>query len=75
MRELLRSLARSKKALAGATILALFVVIAVIGPWIAGDPSMPVGRGLAGPSWTHWLGTSGQGQDVLAQTLAARAAR
>jgi peptide/nickel transport system permease protein len=28
-----------------------------------------VARPLQPPSWAHWLGTSGQGQDVLAQTI------
>ena len=29
-----------------------------------------VARPLSPPSWDHWLGTTGQGQDVLAQTIA-----
>ena len=70
MRELLRSLARDRKALAGAALLALFAVIALIGPIACAGSWLPVGRPLQEPSWQHWLGTTGQGQDVLAQTIA-----
>ena len=49
---------RSGKATAGALILLFFVVLAVIGPWIA--PYSPDATGtlpVAGPSGAHWLGT------------------
>ncbi len=70
MRDFVRTLARSGKALVGVAILVLFVGIALIGPWLFADPGLPVGRPLQAPSWAHWMGTTGQGQDVLAQTLA-----
>ena len=69
-RELLRSLSRNRKATAGATILAVFVVLALVGPYLVGDPALPVGKPLEPPSWRHLFGTTGQGQDVLAQTIA-----
>jgi peptide/nickel transport system permease protein len=60
---------RSPKALAGLAILGFFTVAALLAPFIFEDPTAPVGLPLMPPSWSHWLGTTGQGQDVLAQTL------
>jgi peptide/nickel transport system permease protein len=45
------------------------VLVAVVGPWLAGDPGALVGLPLQPPSAAHWLGTNGQGQDVLAQVV------
>ena len=60
---------RDRKATAGAVLLAAFVLVAVVGPWLAGDPGALVGLPLQPPSAAHWLGTNGQGQDVLAQVV------
>jgi ABC-type glutathione transport system ATPase component/ABC-type dipeptide/oligopeptide/nickel transport system permease subunit len=59
-----------RKAYVGFTILGLFAAIALVGPWIFPDASAPIGRPLQSPSWAHWFGTTGQGQDVLALTIA-----
>lgn len=64
-----RAIRRDRKGLAGACLLAIFVLVAVAGPWFVGDPSAPVGIPLQPPSWAHPLGTSGQGQDMLAQLV------
>jgi peptide/nickel transport system permease protein len=53
----------------GLAILGAFVLVAVFGPMLAGDPTAQVDIPLSPPSWAHWLGTTGQGQDVLAQTI------
>jgi peptide/nickel transport system permease protein len=66
----IRSLRQSKKALLGLGILALFALVALLGPLLAPDPSAPVGVPLEPPTAAHWFGTTGQGQDVLAQTIA-----
>ncbi len=61
---------RSKKTLAGLIILGFFILIAIIGPWIAPDnPSTTGGAPLAGPSAAHLLGTTQTGQDVLSQLI------
>ncbi len=60
---------RDRKALVGASLLALFAVVAVFGPFFAGDPTALVGIPLQAPSAAHWLGTNGQGQDVLTQLI------
>jgi peptide/nickel transport system permease protein len=60
------------KAKFGAAILALFILVAVIGPTIAPfDPTATTpGQALPlGPTTTHLLGTTATGQDVLSQLL------
>jgi peptide/nickel transport system permease protein len=61
---------RNGKASVGLAILGVYLVFAVIGPWIA--PYDPDARGnelVQGPSAAHWLGTTHLGQDVLSQLL------
>jgi peptide/nickel transport system permease protein len=58
------------RAAAGATILVGFLLVAVFGPLLVGDPQALVGIPLQPPTARHWLGTTGQGQDVLAQLVA-----
>jgi peptide/nickel transport system permease protein len=61
---------RNAKAVTGLIILAVFTVIAIIGPWIAPyDPDARSDDMLAPPSWEHWLGTTHIGQDVFSQIL------
>ena len=60
---------RDRKASVGAALVALFALMALVGPLLAGDPDALVGLPLQPPSAAHWLGTTGQGQDVLAQTV------
>jgi peptide/nickel transport system permease protein len=55
----------------GLALIALFVVTAVAGPWLA--PYSPLEQNLdhilAGPSAEHWLGTDENGVDLLSQLL------
>lgn len=64
-----QAIRRDRKATIGAAILAVFLALAVAGPWFVGDPDALVGVPLQPPSPAHWLGTTGQGQDVLAQLV------
>lgn len=57
-------------------VLALFVALAVFGPWIAPHDPMLRNYGadgrlvrLAGPSAEHWLGTTLMGRDIASQLL------
>lgn len=59
----------NRKARLGLIILGLFFLLSLVGPLWAGDPTDFVAEPLQAPSAEHWLGTTGQGQDVLAQTL------
>ena len=60
---------RDRKAATGAVVLALFAFVGIFGPLLVGDPQALVGIPLQPPSWAHLLGTTGQGQDVLAQLV------
>src|SRR5262245_1335414 len=68
-RRRLRFVANAKAAV-GLTILSVYAVFAVIGPWIAPyDPSARSRDLVAPPSAQHWFGTTHLGQDVLSQIL------
>ena len=66
----MRALASNRHALVGGAILAFFALIAIFGPLLTGDPNALVGLPHQPPSGEHPFGTTGQGQDVLAQTAA-----
>jgi peptide/nickel transport system permease protein len=60
----------NRKAAVGLVILCVFVLIAIIGPWIAPyDPSARSAAILQGPSARHWFGTTHLGQDIFSQVL------
>ncbi|MBB0244120.1 ABC transporter permease [Streptomyces alkaliphilus] len=76
--EAFRRLRTSKMAIIGACIIAVFVVLAIIGPWIA--PYSPTAqswrgevfpnRGLfVGPRGENWLGLDHLGRDVFSRLL------
>jgi peptide/nickel transport system permease protein len=60
---------RDEKARWGVVILAVFVFAAVFGPWLVVDPSEMVAQPMQPPHGDHLFGTTGQGQDVFAQTV------
>jgi ABC-type dipeptide/oligopeptide/nickel transport system permease subunit len=55
----------------GMIIILVFVVIAIIAPWLAPyDPYLPdLGNTLQGPSAAHWLGTDAVGRDTLSRVI------
>jgi peptide/nickel transport system permease protein len=68
--EFFRRLISQPKAVFGIIILLIFVLMAVFAPLIApGDPTRFVARPHQPPSIAHWLGTTGQGQDVFHQLV------
>jgi peptide/nickel transport system permease protein len=65
-----RSVLRNRKAAAGMIILLLFAAVALLAPVLApGDPGDFIDRPHLPPSAEHLFGTTGQGQDVFAQTV------
>jgi peptide/nickel transport system permease protein len=62
---------RSRTAKVGIGILAVFVVVAVVGPLFVGDPNATNAPLNATPSWSHLLGTTSTGQDVFTQLIAS----
>jgi peptide/nickel transport system permease protein len=69
MKRLLQGIWQNRKARAGAVLVLGFSLLALIGPWLVGDPQSFDAVPLSPPSMSHWFGTTGQGQDVLAQTV------
>ncbi len=63
-------LPRSPKVVLGLGIVAFFVILTVVGPWLAPyNPSSTAFAALLGPSAHHWLGTTSLGQDIFSQLL------
>lgn len=68
-RQKLRFVANPKAA-TGLVLLAVYGILAVIGPWIAPyDPSARSNDLLQPPSSDHWFGTTHLGQDILSEIL------
>ncbi|MEU0846103.1 ABC transporter permease [Streptomyces sp. NPDC005962] len=65
----LRPALRSRRFAAGLALLAVFVLTAALGPWLADDPNAFTADLGQAPSGAHWLGTTQTGQDVFAQLV------
>jgi peptide/nickel transport system permease protein len=67
-------LPRSPKIITGLSLLAAFVILAVVGPWVAPyspSASSSTTNGVPQPpSAAHWLGTTQLQQDVFSQLVA-----
>ena len=58
------------KAATGLAILGVYVLFAIIGPWVAPyDPDARSSDLVQPPSAQHWFGTTHLGQDILSQIL------
>src|SRR6201991_2187134 len=58
------------KAVTGLVILGIYILFAIIGPWVAPyDPSAQSEELIKGPSAAHWFGTTHLGQDIFSQIL------
>ena len=58
------------KAATGLVILGIYILFAIIGPWVAPyDPDARSDELVQPPSSAHWFGTTHLGQDVLSQIL------
>jgi ABC-type dipeptide/oligopeptide/nickel transport system permease subunit len=57
---------------AGAVVVLIIVVAAILAPWLRTSNPQDVTAGgdiLAGPSWSHWFGTTRSGLDVYSRVL------
>jgi peptide/nickel transport system permease protein len=61
---------RNKKLLFGLGLELLFVLVALLGPFIAKyNPNTLVGPSLSKPNGTYWLGTDNLGRDIFSQLV------
>lgn len=61
---------QNRKATIGTVIIAFYLILALIGPWIVPyDATKIVGQRHSPPSMDHWFGTDGSGKDVFSQTV------
>ena len=68
--DFLRRMVTQPKAVIGLVIMAIFILMALFAPLIAPNrPDKYVGLPNQAPSSEHWLGTTGQGQDVFTQLV------
>ena len=64
------SMKRDKKAVAGAVLLALFTVAAIVAPLVAPyDPNSMEFDMIGSPDWRHPLGTDDLGRDLLSRLI------
>src|SRR5262252_564383 len=68
---MLRRLARRRGAMVGLAVVALFVAMALLAPWLAPyDPLQTSWSAVRkAPSAAHWFGTDEIGRDVLARVI------
>jgi peptide/nickel transport system permease protein len=74
IRRYARAYARSVSSMAGLVIVAVFVLVAALGPWIVPYPEDARGavhleRKLLPPSTAHWFGTDEVGNDVYTRVI------
>jgi len=60
---------RHRSSRIGLSILAAMLLAALLGPLVLPDPQELLDVPMLPPSVDYWFGTTGQGQDVLAQTV------
>lgn len=60
----------NRKSRVGLAILAFFILVAIFAPWLAPhSPTATSFRPYQNPNSVNWLGTTGNGQDVLSQMI------
>ena len=74
LRRYVRAYTRSASSMLGLVIVALFVLVAAIGPWIVPYPedargAVHLDRKLQAPSVAHWFGTDEVGNDVYTRVI------
>ena len=71
LHDIWRRLRKNRLAVAGGALLALFLLLAALAPWVA--PRDPLAQDLYGrlapPSSAHWFGTDDFGRDILSRVV------
>lgn len=71
LRLAIRRFTRRPAAVAGLVVVTLFVLAALLAPWIS--PFDPIKTSWTmirkAPSWAHWMGTDENGRDVLSRVI------
>jgi peptide/nickel transport system permease protein len=66
----MKAFLHNRRAMAGASILAFFALVAIFAPLLSPDNPSDINYGLMlGPSSRHLLGTTPGGQDILSQLI------
>ena len=67
----LRGYVRNWTAVAGATLIILFTIVAVLAPWVSPyDPNISdFDHLLEAPTWEHPMGTDDLGRDILSRAI------
>lgn len=76
LRFLLWVLARNPSTMLGLLLVALFLALAALGPWIVPDPrdaagAMHLAQKFLPPSAAHWFGTDEMGDDLFTRVVLA----
>ncbi len=70
LRNLVSAIGSNRKAVAGVVLLAFFVLVALLAPFISPyDPNKLAFQQMLQPSTQHLLGTTGAGQDIFSQLI------
>ena len=66
-----RQLVANRLALGGLVVVAIFILAAIVGPFVAPHDflAQDIQHALTGPSWDHWLGTDALGRDIFSRLL------
>jgi ABC-type dipeptide/oligopeptide/nickel transport system permease subunit len=64
-------ISRHRTGLVGAVLIMIFIVTALVSPWVAPfDPvKMDLSKARMGPNKDHWLGTDELGRDILSRII------
>lgn len=67
----LHRLVRNQLSAAGSVVIGLFLLMAIVGPYITPYDflAQDVDKALNGPSSSHWLGTDALGRDIFSRLL------
>ena len=66
-----RELFRRPASALGTSIVLLFVLIAIFGPWLSpyGPTQLIAADARQAPSWSHWFGTDMLGRDIFSRVI------